>query len=456
MRSINNITETIEAVEFMTDEGFRKVLFIAYYFPPMGLSGVQRTVKFAKFLPKYGWRPTVLTIEPSGYYAFDETLLREVEDAGVRIVRTRSYDVNRLFKRRGIVKMPSEGVRKVLQFFGDLFLIPDTKIGWKSTALRAAMQLFNRERFDLIFATAPPQTDFLVGTSLKKRTGIPLVVDYRDAWLDYPFKYFPTPMHRLFHKHLEKKVLRAADGVIVTHRRVKESILRRHRFVGYNEVTIISQGFDPDDFPSSASERHARPLRMKIAHAGTFYADRNPSVFLRALARVLQANPKMRGRIEVNFIGNIREEDRQMVKKLDLQSVVNFLGYLPHKECVKALAESEVLWFVIDNDYQTPGKLYEYFGARKPIIASVVDGYTKQLINESRAAISVPLKNVAAHEAALLEQFKRFEQKKLQHVSEIFASKFNRLTLTSELAKQFESLMDYDRAGFTKLKRQTA
>jgi glycosyltransferase involved in cell wall biosynthesis len=160
--------------------------------------------------------------------------------------------------------------------------------------------------------------------------------------------------------------------------------------------------------------------------------------------------------VEVDFIGNIREEDRQTVKRLDLQPVVNFVGYLPHKECVKVLAESEVLWFVIDNDYQTPGKLYEYFGARKPIIASVVEGYTKQLIDESKAAISVPLKNVAAHEAALLEQFKRYEQKKLQHVSEAFALRFNRLTLTSELAKQFESLMDYDRAGFTKLKRQTA
>lgn len=440
----------------MTDEGFRKVLIVAYYFPPMGLSGVQRTVKFAKFLPKYGWRPTVLTVEPAGYYAFDETLLKEVEEAGVRIIRTRSYDVNRLFKRRGIVKMPSEGVRKVLQFFGDLLFIPDTKIGWKSTAIKAATELLNRERFDVIFATAPPQTDFLVGTALKKKLGIPLVIDYRDAWLDYPFKYFPTPLHRFLHKRMERTVLRAADRVIVTHRRVKENILRRHQFVGYNEVTIISQGYDPDDFPPASGERQTRPLRMKIAHAGTFYADRNPMVFLRAMARVLQANPKMRGRVEVNFIGNIREEDRQTAKRLDLQTVVNFLGYLPHKECVKVLAESEVLWFVIDNDYQTPGKLYEYFGARKPIIASVVEGYTRQLVDESGAAISVPLKNVAAHEAALLEQFKRFEQKKLQHVSETFASKFNRLILTSELARQFESLMDYDRAGFTTVKRHTA
>ena len=439
----------------MVNDGFRKVLIIAYYFPPMGLSGVQRTVKFAKFLLKYGWKPTVLTVEPTGYYAFDDTLLKEVEEAGVKIVRTRSYDVNRLLRKQGVIKMPSERMRKLLQFLGDLFFIPDTKIGWKSIAVKAASKLIEEERFDLLFATAPPQTDFLIGAALKCKFEIPLVVDYRDAWLEYPFKYFPTPLHRLWHAHLEKRVLKAADRVIVTHRRVKENILRRHKTVDYKEIIIISQGFDAEDFPTTNADKHIKPVKMKIAHAGTFYADRNPVVMLHALANILQTNPKIRGRIEMHFVGNAREEDRQLVKKLDLQNAVHFLGYLPHKECIKRLVESDVLWFVIDNDYQTPGKLYEYFGSRKPMVASLVDGYTKQVIKESGAAICVPLKDVAAHERAILEQFKRFEQKKLERVQESFAAKFNRSTLTAELAKQFELLMDYDRAGFVQVKEQS-
>ena len=440
----------------MADDGFRKVLIIAYYFPPMGLSGVQRTVKFAKFLPKYGWKPTVLTVEPTGYYAFDETLLKEAEEAGVKIVRTRSYDVNRILKKQGVIKMPSEWMRKALQFIGDLFFIPDTKIGWKSIAVRTASELIKQERFDLLFATAPPQTDFLIGAALKRKFEIPLVLDYRDAWLEYPFKYFPTPLHRWWHAHLEKRVLKAADRVIVTHRRVKEGILRRHKAVDYNEVIIISQGFDAEDFPPMNADKHAKPVKMKIAHSGTFYADRNPVIMLHAIANVLKANPKIRGRIEVQFVGNVREEDKHLVKKLDLQNSVHFLGYLSHRECIKHIAESDVLWFVIDNDYQTPGKLYEYFGSRKPLIASLVDGYTKQVIKESGAAICVPLKDIKAHENAISEQFKRFEQKKLERVPEAFAEKFNRLTLTSDLAKQFELLMDYDRAGFVKVKEQSA
>jgi glycosyltransferase involved in cell wall biosynthesis len=437
------------------EDGFRKVLIIAYYFPPMGLSGVQRTVKFAKFLPKYGWKPTVLTVEPTGYYAFDDTLLKEAEEAGVKIVRTLSYDVNRILKKRGIIKMPPEWMRKVLQFFGDLFFIPDTKIGWKTPAIKTASNLIDKERFDVMFATAPPQTDFLIGAALKRKYDIPLVVDYRDAWLEYPFKYFPTPLHRLWHAHLEKQVLKAADRVIVTHRRVKESILRRNKTLDYNEVIIISQGFDAEDFPLMNAEKQANPVKMKITHSGTFYAERNPVIMLHALANVFRTNPKIRGRIEVHFAGNAREEDRQLVKRLNLQNAVYFLGYLPHRECIQCLVESDVLWFVLDNDYQTPGKLYEYFGSRKPIIASLVDGYTKQVIEECGAAICVPLKDEKAHELAILDQFKRFEQKKLERIQESFSAKFNRLTLTAELAKQFELLLDYDRAGIVKVKERS-
>jgi glycosyltransferase involved in cell wall biosynthesis len=285
------------------EDGFRKVLIIAYYFPPMGLSGVQRTVKFAKFLPKYGWKPTVLTVEPTGYYAFDDTLLKEAEEAGVKIVRTLSYDVNRILKKRGIIKMPPEWMRKVLQFFGDLFFIPDTKIGWKTPAIKTASNLIDKERFDVMFATAPPQTDFLIGAALKRKYDIPLVVDYRDAWLEYPFKYFPTPLHRLWNAHLEKQVLKAADRVIVTHRRVKESILRRNKTLDYNEVIIISQGFDAEDFPPMNAEKQTNPVKMKITHSGTFYAERNPVIMLHALANVFRTNPKIRGRIEVHFAG---------------------------------------------------------------------------------------------------------------------------------------------------------
>ena len=429
---------------------FRKVLVIAYYFPPMGLSGVQRTAKFVKYLPKYGWKPTVLTVSPTGYYALDPSLLAEVEQAGTEIVRASSLDPNRLFKNQKVVKMPSEGMRKLLQFVGDTFFIPDTKIGWKPKALRAAKDLLQREQFDLIFATAPPQTDFLIAEALKKKFKLPLVLDYRDAWLDYPFKYYPTPLHRYLHYRLEKRVVKAADRIIVTVRRVKESLLKHYLALDYHDVVIVPQGYDPDDLESAMPRKASARRKMRITHAGTFYAARNPSVFLQALHNVVRNVPALRGRIEISLIGNIRDEDKLLVNKLGLQNDVSFLGYLEHKECTRYLLESDVLWLVLDNDFQSPGKLYEYIGARKPILGSVIDSYIKQLILETKAGVCVPLRDIKAHEQALLDLFARYERNQLKQIPAEFVQKFNRLVLTGELARQFESLMDIDKNALLK------
>ncbi len=421
----------------------RKVLYIAYYFPPMGLSGVQRTLKFVKYLPAHNWIPTVLTVMPAAYYASDHSLLKEIEDLDVRVIRSNSLDANRVLSKKGVMKMPSEGMRKFLQFVGDTFLIPDTKIGWKKPALRVACELLKQESFDAIFATAPPQTDYLIGKQLKKEFKIPLVVEYRDAWLDYPFKYYPTPLHRYLHKRLEHKVLKAADRIIVTHRRMKENILKVHRDLGYHDISIISQGYDEEDFDRRSTHHH-KVKRMRIAHAGTFYGGRDPSVLIQALHNVLKADTHLRGRVELILIGNIRELDQKLVQKLGLHNDVSFTGYLDHRACTRLLQSSDVLWFVNDNDLSSPGKLYEYFGTRKPILASVVEGYTKQLIEESMAAFCVSLHDVHAHENALRELFSRYEKKTLPQIPQQFAERFNRFTLTAELAKVFESLLDHD------------
>ncbi len=436
-------------------ERSRTALFVAYYFPPMGLSGVQRTLKFAKYLPLYGWHSTVLTVGPTGYFAFDPTLLKEVDDAGINVLRTSSLDPNRMFKRKGLVRMPSERTRKFLQFLGDFFFIPDTKIGWKRKAVKAASEFLKNNPCDAIIATAPPQTDFLIGLALKKKFRIPLVLEYRDAWLDYPFKFFPTPLHRLLHQRLEKKLVRGCDRIIVTHRRVKESLVKRYPFLTYHDVTIVSQGYDKEDFKFPAAESPGAFKKMKIVHAGTFYGGRDPSVMIRALHNVLKGSPKLRGRIELNLVGNTRREDQNLVKKLGLQNDVAFLGYLEHRACAKHLLEADILWIVLDNDHQSPGKLYEYFGARKTILASIVDGYMKQLLQESNAALCIPHDDVLAHEQALLTLFKQFDQHKLPKPSERFSDRFDRRMLTGELARVLETLMDIDAHAFVKVAEET-
>ena len=365
----------------------RKVLVVAYYFPPMGLSGVQRTLKFVKYLPEFNWQPTVLTVTPGTYFARDTSLSREIDGLDIAIIRTESIDPTRFFHKRNsgaqkVVKMPREWLRKALNLGSQIFFVPDNKIGWKRKAKRAAIQLLQREKFDLIFATAPPYTDFLIGRELSKKFGLPLVLDYRDAWIDNPYHFYSTPLHRWLHRRLEKQVLRASNKIITINRRIKELLLKRYPFLQYHDVEIISQGFDPSDFDlDGVPPLPLRQKKMRITYSGTFIDKRTPKYFLRALSKVLREEPGLRNKIEACFMGHFREENLKLVKRLKLHDVVSLLGYVDHRDCVRYLLASDVLWLIIGKgkgeDMMSTGKLFEYLGARKPILGCVPKGVAR-------------------------------------------------------------------------------
>jgi glycosyltransferase involved in cell wall biosynthesis len=419
----------------------RKVLVIAYYFPPLGFSGVQRTLKFVKYLPSFGWSPTVLTVTPTGYFARDPSLLKEIEQPDIKVLRTTSVDPNRLFEKQQIVKMPPERIRKLLSRISDTFFIPDNKIGWRRSAVRAASELLAKEKFDVIFATAPPQTTFLIGKRLKELFGIPLVLDYRDAWVDYPFKFYPTALHRYLNIRLEKSVLKASDAIVVASRSVKELLVRRYKYLSYNDIKIISQGFDPEDMTPADGGALPRIDKMRITYSGSFYENRTPEYFLEALHLVFKNNPRMRGRIEACFIGVFREEHKHIINRLALQNSVNILGYLEHRECVRYILASDVLWLIMRDDRSSPGKIYEYIGAQKKILGCLHPGFMRSAIEESGGTCVAPddVRGIADAITTLFEQYERHE---LRGPRPDVVDKYNRKVLTGELAKTFAHLID--------------
>jgi glycosyltransferase involved in cell wall biosynthesis len=426
----------------------RRVLVIAYYFPPMGLSGVQRTLKFVKYLSEFGWHPTVLTVDPKGYFAKDDTLLAELEGRNVTLVRTAPSGPARFFGKKDVVDIPAEWKRKLLSRLSDTIFLPDNKIGWRRRAVARALALHKQTPFDLVFATAPPFTSFLIGRTLKRKINRPLVFDYRDPWVDNPFKFYPTPLHKLANILLERNALRASSHVITTNRRVKEQILLRHRFLTYHDIDIISQGFDPADFPPAGrtAGRKTTPgtggeRRMRITYAGVFWEDRTPDFFLRALHDLFAEKPRLRGRIEAVFVGKFREENMRLVTRLGLQDTVRVLGYLPHRECVRELCASDVLWMTVGDDVGSPGKLYEYIGARKPILGLVPEGYLKSTIHEAGGTTVAP-GDVAGIRNALEEFLALHEKRQLRGAGAAVVEKYDRLTLTGALAKLFESLFE--------------
>ncbi len=420
----------------------KKVLVIAYYFPPLGGSGVQRTLKFVKYLPQFGWQPTVLTVGPMAYYAKDESLLKEIEQLNIQIVRTQSNDPSAvLHKKKNVVKMPKEGTRRFLNFISDIFFIPDNKIGWKRHALKAASELLAKEKFDVIFSTAPPVTDFLIGVELKKRFNIPLVLDYRDSWLSYPFKYLPTPLHRYIHYRKEKSVAHQSDMIVTTNRRVKEELLTRYKFLSHNDVMILSHGFDPEDVQVENPDLLPHIEKMRITYSGMFYANITPVYFLHALQKVFKENAHLRGRIEACFVGLFRPEHINLINQLGLQHAVNLLGYLEHKEAVKYLLASDVLWMMIQYDWTTPGKIYEYIGTQKKILGCVPKGYMRSTIEEA-GGVCVEPTNVNQIAEAIVHLHQQYERKELRGARPDVADKYNRVTLTGELAKIFTKFLE--------------
>jgi glycosyltransferase involved in cell wall biosynthesis len=424
--------------------GPRRALVIAYYFPPMGLSGVQRTLKFVKYLPKFGWHPTVLTVDPQGYLARDESLLEELNGRDIRIVRTPAAGPGRIFRRREVVGVPPERLRRILSRLSDALFIPDNKIGWKRTAVRSALALHRETPFDLLFATAPPFSDFLIAREIKKRVNRPLVLDYRDPWVDAPFRWYPTPLHRVWHTALERRALRSSSHVVVTNRRVKELILQRHKFLTYHDIEIIPQGFDPEDFavqdPLPLRGSRMKHQKMRIAYAGVFWEDRVPDYFLQALHDLFIRTPRLRGRIEAVFIGTFREENRKLVAKLGLQDSVVVLGYLPHRECVRELLRSDVLWMIVGDDVGSPGKVYEYIGARKPILGCAPEGFIRSTILEAGGTVVAP-NDVEGIRSALEGYFEKFERNELEGPATEVVEKYDRVALSGALVKIFESLI---------------
>lgn len=431
-----------------------KVLVIAYYFPPMGLSGVQRTLKFVKYLPNYNWVPTVLTVTPTAYYALDYGMLREVAENNIKTVRTNSLDPTRLFESGKPVKMPREKLRNFFSGVSQAIFVPDNKVGWKHEAMKAGRKLLQEEEFDVILSTAPPYTCHLIGAALSQEFDIPLVLDYRDAWVDNPLHFYITPFHKMFHQHLEKRVLRKSNRIVTINRRIKELMIRRYRFLGYNDIAIIPQGYDPEDFHVENTLKLPFSDRMRFTYAGTFYRNRTPKYFLKALSELIKEQPKFKNKIEAVFIGAFRKENLALVDSLGLKDVVKVFGYLDHKSTVRYLITSDVLWLTIGNgrgeDMVSTGKLFEYIGSRKPILGLVPDGIAKSTIVECSAGKVLNPDDVSGIKKAINEYYHLWERNLLPEIPFEFARGYDRIRLTGELARELASQLD-SRGSYVKM-----
>ncbi|HEY3876644.1 MAG TPA: glycosyltransferase [Candidatus Kapabacteria bacterium] len=432
------------------------VLVIAYYFPPMGLSGVQRTMKFVKYLSEFGWRPIVLTAGETPYYAHDESLVDElsslVDMNDVRIVRTAESGVPGM-KRKGkgqkeksedggsSMKLPSAWVQRMRSKILQTIYQPDSRIKWKKPALELANKIFEEERIDAILTTAPPYTDFLIANELSRKHNVPFLMDYRDAWASNTvLNFYATPFHKAYARKLEDACLRGSSAITVASRSMKEAVLSNYHFLKHDEVTIVSHGFDPEDFDRASGliEKYRAPGKFRLTYGGAFYVGRSPIPMFQAAKLAIEREPGLKEDLELVFAGILQKEYLRAAEKLGLATNVGTTGYLPHIEDLALLLSSDVLWMTMSDTISAPGKLYEYFGTHKPILGLVPPSSpAEKLLKDYGAAISVPPENVEAIATAIVELYRAWRKNLLpRNVNLPFVRTFDRRELTKEMARQ--------------------
>ncbi|NBC18817.1 MAG: glycosyltransferase [Bacteroidetes bacterium] len=417
----------------------RRVLVVAYYFPPMGGSGVQRVAKFVKYLPDVGWQPTVLTIEPGGYFAYDPALLEEVEAAGVEIVRTRSWDPTQLFGRQQTVSLPSESRRRWLTRLSQFMFVPDNKIGWFPHAVWAGSRRLKTGSYDAILSSAPPYSGHLVAAWLSRRYRIPLVLDYRDDWVGNPRHWYPTPFHRLAQQQCEGWAMRVAERALTINAPIRRSLQDRNPGT---PVHIVPQGFDPADFDVTP-RTGARADTLRFVYSGIFYDAQTPDYFLRALAQLVREIPEAGEQVRATFVGLIPDASKALIEELGLGDVVQHVGYVEHREAVAYQRGADVLWMTVGRrpgaESISTSKLFEYFGARKPILALVPEGAARQALEGHSAAYVAPPDDVGAITRALRQLYASWSDGSLPVPSDEFVEQYDRRRLARVLAEHLEA-----------------
>lgn len=421
-----------------------KVLVISYYFPPKGLSGVQRTLKFVKYMPQNGWSPTVLTSGDIAYYAYDDKLNKDLADPAISVVRVNGKEINSLLGKRKIVSIPPEWFRKVLKFFSSLFYIPDNKWSWGKAAFKEALKLLEKEKFDLIFVTGPPFSSVPFAVKLKKKFNIPLVVDYRDLWFGNHFAVYPTPLHRVLIKSMEYAALKDVNKITVTNRRIKEKLKEVYPFLKFDDILIVPHGFDVEDI-EKASGYPKLTKKMVIMYSGIFYEYITPKYFLLAFKKLVKERPEIASDIELHFAGFFRKENHRLVRKLNLQNWVVDYGYLSHDDALKKVMAADLLWFMVGKgknaDTISSSKLFEYFGTKKPVLASLPEGALKMYAREYAASYITDPDNTEEIKDALIKAYNDYKNGTLPVPADDYVEKFRRDDLTKKLLVEFQFLL---------------
>lgn len=403
--------------------------------------------KFARYLPEFGWQPTVVTVQPIVYLAQDESLSSDL--ARVRVIRTDSWDPQRLlmkFKRQNkpvaAQNTGSTNPGKLLQFINQklfsFFLIPDSKVLWNPLLYKSITRLLHGEKFDVVLTSSPPHSTHLVGKKLAAKYGLKWVADFRDDWAGGHVVFEPTRIHRWVNHRLQKAVLAGADAVICASPGIRSTFL--DKTVTTDKFHIITNGYDIADYPpaSKSTDKHC----FTLCYCGVISRFSDPASLFKALLLFKIKYPVSWKQLRIQFVGHDASGKlADMVHKNSLDDLVEIIGFKPHNQALQYVVNADALLLLAtgnDRDTFIPGKIFEYFGAQKPIlgISNVKD--TSELLQKYSMARFLSIDKPEEIADALHDLMSTNLQ--ILPGDLAFIEQFNRKTQTEKLANIFNGL----------------
>ena len=357
-----------------------KIVIITYYFPPAGGPGVQRWLKFVKYLPDFDIQPIVYIPENPTYPIVDENLVQEISEKAIILKHKifEPYQIASFFSKNKTKKISSGIIpnqkkqtfleKCLLWVRGNLF-IPDARIFWVKPSVKYLEKYIQENQIQTIITSGPPHSLHLIGLELKQKLNLTWIADFRDPWttIGYHKALKLSNYASKKHKNSEKNVLNLADKIIVTSKSTKQEF----QVITNKPIEVITNGFDIET-SFAKTKNIVLDSKFSLAHIGSFLSDRNPEILWKTLSELVLEIPDFAKNLEIKLIGKVSQEVLDAISLFKLNEFVNNLGYLSHKVAIENQQKSQVLLLIEIDSEETksiiPGKLFEYMVSERPII----------------------------------------------------------------------------------------
>ena len=420
----------------------KKALIIAYYWPPAGGPGVQRWLKFVKYLRDFDVEPIVYVPENPSYPINDDSFVNEIPE-GLKVIKQPIKEPYKLASKsskgdsntisKGIIKNSSKQSlkEKLMLFIRGNFFIPDARIGWVKPSVQFLNKYIRENGIEVVITTGPPHSLHLIALKLKNKLAFNWIADFRDPWttIGYHKKLKLLPMAKLKHKNLERKVLTTADQIIVTSPTTKTEFKR----ITDTPIEVITNGYDVNSVNEFEPDK-----KFTIAHIGSLLSERNPEVLWKALGDISRDDKVFQSQFQLNLVGAVSNEILQAIERHELFQFVNLVGYVSHEEAIRHQKQSQVLLLVEIDSEETkciiPGKLFEYMASNRPILAIGPEGSDiEAIITKTNTGAFFTYEQYNEIKDKILTYFQAFRKGQLQSHA-VGLQQYSRKSLTKKLA----------------------